>query len=79
MLGKVANCGTGNFDIILDEEYMMELMKNTKMKRKNKYDMDEIAEEDDNYECIAENIAFDFSIKNKDECYKIKKQEINII
>jgi hypothetical protein len=67
MLGKVANCGTGNFDIILDEEYMMELMKNTKMKRKNKYDMDEIAEEEDDDDCIAENVAFDFSIKNKDE------------
>jgi DNA-directed RNA polymerase II subunit RPB1 len=79
MLGKVANCGTGNFDIILDEEYMMELMKNTKMKRKNKYDIDDIEEEDDDDDCIAENIAFDFSIKNKDECYKIKKQEINII
>ena len=78
MLGKVANCGTGNFDIILDEEYMMELMKNTKMKRKNKYDMDEIVEEDDD-DCIAENIAFDFSIKNKDECYKINKQDINIV
>jgi DNA-directed RNA polymerase II subunit RPB1 len=79
MLGKVANCGTGNFDIIIDEEYMMELMKNTKMKRKNKYDMDEIAEEEDDDDCIAENVAFDFSIKNKDECYKIKKQDINII
>ena len=80
MLGKVANCGTGNFDIILDEEYMMELMKNTKMKRKNKYDIEDIAEdEEDDEDCIAENVAFDFSIKNKDECYKIKKQEINII
>jgi len=78
MLGKVANCGTGNFDIILDEEHMMELMKNTKMKRKNKYDIDEIIEEDDD-DCIAENVAFDFSIKNKDECYKINKQDINIV
>jgi len=79
MLGKVANCGTGNFDIILDEEYMMELMKNTKMKRKNKYDIDDIEEEDDDDDCIAENIAFDFSINNKDDCYKINKQEINIV
>ena len=79
MLGKVANCGTGNFDIILDEEYMMELMKNTKMKKKNKYDVDEIIEEEDDEDCIAENIAFDFSIKNKDECYKINKQEIKIV
>jgi DNA-directed RNA polymerase II subunit RPB1 len=78
MLGKVANCGTGNFDIILDEEYMLELMKNTNIKQKNKYDMDEIAEDDDE-DCMAENIAFDFNIKNKDECYMIKKQDINII
>jgi DNA-directed RNA polymerase II subunit RPB1 len=80
MLGKVANCGTGNFDIILDEEYMMELMKNTNIKRKNKYNMEEIAEDDeDDEDCMAENIAFDYNIKNKDECYKIKKQDINII
>jgi hypothetical protein len=47
------------------------------LKRKNKYDIDEIIEEDD--DCIAENVAFDFSIKNKDECYKINKQDINIV
>jgi len=79
MLGKVSNCGTGNFDIILDEEYMMELMKNTKMKKKNKYDVDDVIEEEDDDDCITENIAFDFSIKNKDECYKINKQEIKIV
>lgn len=79
MLGRVSNCGTGNFDIILDEEYMMELMKNTKMKKKNKYDVEDVIEEEDDDDCIAENIAFDFSIKNKDECYKINKQEIKIV
>jgi hypothetical protein len=30
MLGKVPNCGSGNFDIILDEEHFMELIKNVK-------------------------------------------------
>ena len=30
MLGKVPNCGSGNFDIILDEEHLMELIKNIK-------------------------------------------------
>jgi len=48
------------------------------LKRKNKYDIDEIIEEDDD-DCIAENVAFDLSIKNKDECYKINKQDIYIV
>jgi len=78
MLGKVANCGTGNFDIILDEEYMLELMKTIKIKRKGKYDINEVDEEEQE-DCIAENIAFDYNPINKDECYKINKQEINII
>jgi DNA-directed RNA polymerase II subunit RPB1 len=37
MLGKVPNCGSGNFDIILDEEHMMELLKSVKETKENKY------------------------------------------
>ena len=82
MLGKVPNCGSGNFDIILDEEYMMELLKNNKITKKtDKYAMDEIDEEEEEIEdCIEENITFNFNLKSKDECYNMNnKQEIKII
>ena len=85
MLGKVANCGTGNFDIILDEEYMMELMRTSKIvkkdkNRKEKYEVVDRLEDDDIDECDIENIGIDFKMKkNNDECYKINKQEIKII
>jgi DNA-directed RNA polymerase beta' subunit len=85
MLGKVANCGTGNFDIVLDEEYMMELMRTSKIvkkdkNRKEKYEVVDRLEDDDIDECDIENIGIDFKMKkNKEECYKINKQEIKII
>jgi DNA-directed RNA polymerase II subunit RPB1 len=85
MLGKVANCGTGNFDIVLDEEYMMELMRTSKIvkkdkNRKDKYEVVDRLEDDDIDECDIENIGIDFKMKkNNDECYKINKQEIKII
>jgi DNA-directed RNA polymerase II subunit RPB1 len=81
MLGKVPNCGSGNFDVVLDEEHMMELLKNMAKDddKRAKYNLEEIIEEDDNEECGEDNISFNFSLKNKDECYKIKEPEIKII
>jgi len=83
MLGKVPNCGSGNFDIILDEEYMIELLKTNKVSKKaDKYGMEDIEEKDEDIEedCIEENIAFNFNLKTKDECYNlVSKQEINIV
>ena len=87
MLGKVPNCGSGNFDIVIDEEHLMELLKNVKKQTKeNKYNLDEIEEndydeEDDNdeKECLEENLKFNINIdKNKNECYKMTKQNIII-
>jgi len=83
MLGKVPNCGSGNFDIILDEEYMIELLKTNKVSKKaDKYGMEDIEEKDEEIEedCVEENIAFNFNLKTKDECYNlVSKQEINIV
>ena len=82
MLGKVPNCGSGNFDIVLDEEHLMELLKDVKQTKENKYNLDDINEDDENddvdYE--EENIAFNIKLDDKkDECYKINKPEIKII
>jgi len=93
MLGKVPNCGSGNFDIILDEEHMMELLKTVKKKDKKekpKKDLDEIEEVEETIEkeieeeeiegCDEDNISFNYNIKSSEEqCYKIKKPEIKII
>jgi hypothetical protein len=82
MLGKVPNCGSGNFDIILDEEYMIELLKNNKITKKtDKYTLNEINEDEEEIEdCIEENITFNFNLKTKDECYNLNsKQDFKII
>ena len=91
MLGKVPNCGSGNFDLVIDEEHLMELLKNTKKQiKENKYNLDDLIEEnnddnDEDYEndndnqCLEENLKFNINIdKNKDECYKMAKQDIII-
>jgi DNA-directed RNA polymerase beta' subunit len=80
MLGKVPNCGSGNFDIILDEEHLMELIKNVKQTKENKYNLDDVIEDDeDDIDCLEENLTFNISINNTDECYKVEEQKITII
>jgi hypothetical protein len=81
MLGKVPNCGSGNFDIILDEEHLMELLKSVKQTKENKYNLDDINEndDDDNIECLEENLRFNINSNNKDDCYKLTDQKITII
>jgi DNA-directed RNA polymerase beta' subunit len=81
MLGKVPNCGSGNFDIILDEEHLMELLKDVKQVKENKYNLDDIEEDDDedNDDCLEENLKFNIQLKDKNECYKISNPDIKII
>ncbi len=83
MMGKVPNCGSGNFDIMLDEEYMMELIKN-KVNKKIEVPVEitggqEVIEEEDEQDCELDNIGFTFNLKNKDECYNIIKQDYKIV
>jgi DNA-directed RNA polymerase beta' subunit len=81
MMGKVPNCGSGNFDIMLDEEYMMELMREKVIDNQKEVKGGEEViveeEEEENYE--LDNIGFTFNLKNKDECYNIIKQDYKII
>jgi DNA-directed RNA polymerase II subunit RPB1 len=79
MLGKVPNCGSGNFDIILDEEHMMELLKSVKETKENKYNLDEIDEEDEEeIECLEENLSFQMPKNEIDKCYVIDTPKIKI-
>jgi DNA-directed RNA polymerase II subunit RPB1 len=80
MLGKVPNCGSGNFDIILDEEHLMELLKSIKETKENKYNLDEIDEEDeDEIECLEENLSFNMPKNEIDKCYTIDTPQIKIM
>jgi hypothetical protein len=80
MLGKVPNCGSGNFDIILDEEHLMELLKDIKQTKENKYNLDDIEEdEDDENDCLESNLTFNIQLQDKNECYKINNPDIKII
>jgi DNA-directed RNA polymerase II subunit RPB1 len=84
MIGAIPTCGGGNFDVSIDEEYMLQLLKTVKKgEKKDKYNLEEIEEEGEQEEldaCDEENIGFNFDIKKQDdECYKIKKPEIKII
>ena len=80
LLGKVPNCGSGNFDIVLDEEHLMELIKNVKQTKENKYNLDDVIEDDeDDIDCLEENLTFNISINKTDECYKVEEQKITII
>jgi len=84
MIGSCPSSGTGNFDIILDEEYMMELLKESS-KKKGRKEIEEIQEEtneelDDMEEMNEADISFNFKLDKPDECYKMdNKQEIKII
>jgi DNA-directed RNA polymerase beta' subunit len=87
MLGKVPNCGSGYFDIILDEEHMMELLKTTKrvkfnMEEEIKEENEEEFEEELIEDCNEDNIGFNYHLDNKKEdnkCYEIKKPDIKIV
>ncbi len=76
MLGQQPPCGTGDCSIILDEEHMMELIKDTKAIK-----LDDIQEEedDDNEICLEEDVTFNFKLKEPHKCFKLPEQKINIV
>jgi len=76
MLGQQPPCGTGDCDILLDEDLMVQLLKD-----KSPIKLDDVPEEfdEENEEiCQEEDIAFNFKLGEKNKCYKIQ-QEVNII
>ena len=82
MLGKVPNCGSGNFDIIIDEEHLIELLKTVKQTKENKYNLDDINENDDGddtIDCLETNLRFNIPEDTSDKCYKMDKPKITII
>lgn len=78
MLGQQPPCGTGDSQILLDEEHMIELLKN--IKHLDNIEENVILEEEEDYEvCLEENLTFNFKLPSAGKCFNIKEQSINII
>jgi DNA-directed RNA polymerase beta' subunit len=78
MLGQQPPCGTGDSEIVLDEEHMIEIMKN--MKLDNIQEEEEIYEEEEDFEqCIEDNISLNYKLPEVNSCYKLQEQKINIV
>ena len=73
MLGQQPPCGTGDCNIMLDEEHFVELMKNTKPVK-----LDDIQEESEDETEIytEEDIRFNFKLQEPHKCYKLVDQKI---
>ena len=81
MLGQQPPCGTGDSRVLIDEEHMMELLKDVE---DNKGELEDIQEEDESSEiynkCIESDLNVQFDLKKKDSrCYKIPEQKVKII
>lgn len=80
MLGQQPPCGTGDCQILLDEEHMMELIKDLKPIDISKIDNDlEIIEEDDEDNCVENTDVFNFNFKEPNKCFNINEQVVKII
>jgi DNA-directed RNA polymerase beta' subunit len=77
MLGQQPPCGTGDCNILLDEEHMMELIKESKPIKLE--DIQEYSDEEEDESCIGDDIGFTYKIGEPSKCFKIGEQKINII
>jgi DNA-directed RNA polymerase beta' subunit len=76
MLGQQPPCGTGDSSILLDEELLMELIKDMKPIK-----LDDIKEEDeeDKEECLEDDILFNFKLQEPNKCFQLEEQKFKII
>jgi DNA-directed RNA polymerase II subunit RPB1 len=84
MLGQQPPCGTGDSRILLDEEHMMELLKDVQ-EVKDDDELQPIYEEDeDNTDiCLEDDMMFNLklpTIENKtNKCFNLPEQKVNIV
>jgi len=79
MLGQQPPCGTGDSRILIDEEHMMELLKDVADEKEELEDIQE--EEEETYNnCIENDLDIQFNLKQIDnKCYKLPEQKVKII
>jgi len=81
MLGQQPPCGTGDSRILLDEEHMMELLKDVVVKEDNQ-ELDVIYEEDDDQDvsCLEEDLMINFKLNPQEmKCFNMPEQKVKII
>jgi DNA-directed RNA polymerase beta' subunit len=78
MLGQKPPCGTGDVNIFLDEEHMMEMIKDMKP-----IQLDDIQEEEqdesDNEICLEDDIGFNFKLGEPNKCFALSEQKVKIV
>ncbi len=76
MLGQQPPCGTGDVSILLDEEHLMELIKDMQPVK-----LENIAEEEDNDDeiCVEDDIRFNFKLTEPHKCFNMQQQKIKIV
>jgi DNA-directed RNA polymerase beta' subunit len=78
MLGQQPPCGTGDCNILLDEEHLMELIKDMKPVKLD--DIQEHNDEDeDNDICTEEDLGFNFKLNEPHKCFQLNEQTVKII
>ena len=77
MLGQQPPCGTGDCNILLDEEHLMELIKDMKPVKLD--DIQEQEDEDDNDICTEEDIGFNFKLNEPHKCFQLHEQTVKIV
>jgi hypothetical protein len=78
MLGQQPPCGTGDCNILLDEEHLMELIKDMKPIKLD--DIQEHNDEDEDYEiCAEDDIGFNFKLNEPHKCFQLEEQNVKII
>ena len=79
MLGQQPPCGTCDSRILIDEEHMMELLKDVADEKEELEDIQEDEEETYN-NCIENDLDIQFNLKQKEnKCYKLPEQKVKII
>jgi len=76
MLGQQPPCGTGDVSILLDEEHLMELIKDMQPVK-----LENIAEEEDDDDeiCVEDDIKFNFKLTEPHKCFNMAQQKIKIV
>jgi hypothetical protein len=83
MLGQQPPCGTGDSRILIDEEHMMELLKDVADTKKGKLDAipenkEDIEEADELYTNDDLQIIINQKENKKAKCYKLPQQKVII-
>jgi DNA-directed RNA polymerase II subunit RPB1 len=78
MLGQQPPCGTGDCGILLNEEHLMELIKDTAPIKLADIG-EESEEQEDDAPCMIDDIEFSFKLGDTDKCFNIEKQDIKLI